>query len=556
MSNPIIQRELVGQLRSGRALAIQVGLVAALGLLVVLRWPTAGLVDVTGRQAQQVLQMFGYGMLAVWMLLTPAFPATAIVGEKHLGTLALLLTSPMGRWSILLGKLIGAIGFMLLLVVLSLPAAAACYAMGGVGPDQLLQVYGILICLSLQYATLGLLASSYAATTESALRITYGLALALAVITLGPDQFLRGFVSEGWAGPIAWIRSVSPIPAMMEAVGQSGALERGLRGAGNEPVRYMILAVSSAVIFALLTALRLNMRIFDKARARGMITDERSTGVRLFRRIMYLWAFDPKRRSRMISPWVNPVMIKEMRSRRFGRSHWMMRLFAVCLVVSMGLAIVTVTSSTKLSVAQLGRIVVMIQFAVIVLLTPPLAAALISSERESGGLPMLVTTGMSPAKIIVGKLLSVLFTLAFVLLATTPCYLVMAKLDYSGVLDITGCLISLVMATLLALLVSAAIGSLFRNSAAAAVTACGVLITLCAGTMLVWMLRDAPFSRATVEAVLRFNPLAATLSLVDAPGLVEYQAALIPANWYLCGIGCGLGAVVLLVQTFRLTRPQ
>lgn len=554
MANPIIQRELVGQLRLTSALAIQVSLVAALGLLVVLRWPTEGQVDVSGVQAQQVLQLFGYGMLAVWMLLTPAFPATAIIGEKQQQTLALLLTSPMGRWSILFGKLFGAIGFMLLLMVLSMPAATACYTMGGVAPIDLLYIYGILICLSLQYATLGLLASTYAGTTESALRLTYGMALTLAVVTLGPDQFMRGFIGPQGAVAISWIRSISPIPAMMEAVGQGGLLNRGLQDTINEPLRYMAIALGSSVVFTLMIAQRLSMKLYDKSRSRGTITDERSTKARVFRRIMYLWGFDPKRRSRPIGPWINPIMIKEMRSRRFGRSHWMMRLFAVCLMLSMGLAIVTVTSSQNLSVAQLGRIVVLIQFAIIVLLTPPLAAALISSERESGGLPLIVMTGISAPKIIIGKLLSVLFTLAFVLLATTPCYLVMTKIDVGGTLRIADCLFSLVLSTFLALLVSAAIGSLFRNSAAAAVTACGVLIALCGGTMLVWMLRDAPFSHATVEAVLRFNPLAATLSLVDAPGLTEYD--LVPVNWYYSAVGCVLGAAVLIVQTYRLTRPQ
>ena len=38
--NPIVQRELVAMLRTRRALALQVCLVAALSLLVVLRWPT------------------------------------------------------------------------------------------------------------------------------------------------------------------------------------------------------------------------------------------------------------------------------------------------------------------------------------------------------------------------------------------------------------------------------------------------------------------------------------------------------------------------------------
>ena len=72
--------------------------------------------------------------------------------------------------------------------------------------------------------------------------------------------------------------------------------------------------------------------------------------------------------------------------------------------------------------------------------------------------------------------------------------------------------------------------------------------------MLIWLGRDAPFSFETVEAVLVFNPLAAMLSLVRAEGFAEYN--LVPANWYITGAGCVLGAIVLAVQTWRLTRPR
>ena len=551
MSNPIIQRELMGQLRTGRGLAVQLCLVIVLGLLVVLRWPVEGHVEQGGRQAQQVLQLFGYGMMVALMLLVPAWPATAIVREKTHGTLALLLVSPMGRWSIFFGKLIGAIGFIMLLLVLSLPAATACYAIGGGG---LVKPYGILICMSLQYATLGLLASSLANTTESALRLTYGTVLVLAVVTLGPDQFLRGLAGPAFSAPIAWIRSVSPVPAMMEALGHGGVGEKDVSDAGGEPMRYMGLAIASSIIFSVLTAIRLNMRMLDVSRARGRITDERSLTVRIFRRVMFLWAFDPKRRSSPIGPYTNPVTVKELRCRRFGRRHWMMRLSAMCLIVSMGLAIVSARSSQQLSIGELARIVVLIQFAMILLLAPPLGAALISSERESGGLAMLVTTPLSAGSIICGKLLSAASTLFFVLVATAPAYVVMAWLDYHDSLRISGCVISLVLSAFLALLVSAAIGSLFRSTAAATATAYGLLIALCGGTMLVWHGRDAPFAHDTVQSALMFNPLAAMLDLVNAPGFTDY--GLVPANWYITAVGCVLAAIVLMVQTWRLTQPR
>src|SRR5207249_3499104 len=87
----------------------------------------------SGVRAQQVLRVFGYGLLAGVLLLAPAFPATALVRERVKGTLALLLESPMTPWSIYTGKLLGVLGFTAVLLAMTLPAAAACHALGGAG---------------------------------------------------------------------------------------------------------------------------------------------------------------------------------------------------------------------------------------------------------------------------------------------------------------------------------------------------------------------------------------------------------------------------------------
>ena len=50
IDNPLIQRELIGLLRTRRALVMLTGLAFALALLVVLRWPSDGVVDYSGKQ--------------------------------------------------------------------------------------------------------------------------------------------------------------------------------------------------------------------------------------------------------------------------------------------------------------------------------------------------------------------------------------------------------------------------------------------------------------------------------------------------------------------------
>lgn len=549
MNNPIVQRELISQLRSGKTLAVQVLLVTLMAALIILRWPVEGRVETSGKQAVQVLQLFAYGMMVALMLMVPAFPATTIVREKRNGTLALLLNASMGRWSILFGKMAGALGLAGLLVALSLPGAAACYVMGGVGLGQLGWVYAILVGMVVQYAALGLMVSTLASTSESAMRITFGGVLALSIGTLLPYMFLR----DSYPQITALLRSSSPITAMMEALGDAGVADMGERSAGGEPLRFVMIAAATSVLFLFRAAIGLDYRMFDKARPKGKITDERHIIVRIFRRIMFLWFFDPQRRSGMIGPLTNPVMIKEFRTRKFGRSHWAMRIFAFCLVTSMALSMLTVTKTMDWGIQELGQIVAVMQFAIITLLTPSLAAGFIAAERESGGWTILRTTPLSARRILVGKFISAAVSLIMMLIATIPCYFIMMHIALETAwLWRSG--ITIVLACLLAMLLSATISSFCRTTAVATAVSYAALLLLCVGTMVFWLGRGSPFTHDTVQAGLVINPLAATLHAVGARGFADYR--LLPANWYITGAACVICLIVLIVQTRRLTQAD
>jgi ABC-type polysaccharide/polyol phosphate export permease len=115
-------------------------------------------------------------------------------------------------------------------------------------------------------------------------------------------------------------------------------------------------------------------------------------------------------------------------------------------------------------------------------------------------------------------------------------------------------IVTLLLTAIFAVLLSAAVSSMFRRTAAATATAYTLLVALCAGTMLVWLGRDAPFTQRTVEAVLQVNPLAAALAAIQAPGFSDYH--LVPANWWIIGTASVVCLLTLIVRTWRLTRPQ
>ncbi len=550
--NPIIRRELLEVLRTRRAVALQVGLALACALLVLLRWPTGETADLTGARAVQVLRMFGYGLLAGVLLLVPAFPATTLVREKIKGTLALLLNSPLTAWSIYVGKLGGVLGLTAILLVMTLPAAAACYALGGTGSrGGIIALYAVLAVAAVQLATLGLLVSCRAQTTDGALRTTYGLVLAVAVLTLVPHALLRG-TSGPLAELTAWLRCLSPVPAVLEILGQGDVGAQGIAGSGGAVGRYVLLAGLFSVGCALATVAQLKQTLLDRARPPGVMTEDRSGGARAVRRVLFL--VDPQRRSGNMSLWVNPVMVKEFRTRRFGRSHWMLRLIAVSAILSLGLSYVAASGALGWGVELIGGALVLLQIALLILFAPSLASGLVSAERERGTWQLLRMTPLSAGVILRGKLLSVVWPLLLLLCATLPGYVILMTIKPALIHQVQQVVICLALTAVFAVLLSAATSTLFRSTAAATVASYLALLAVCAGPLLVWLGREAPFGHATVRAALTVDPVAAALQASDTPGFSQYD--LLPINWWVVGGACAALLVFLGVRTWQLCRPE
>lgn len=553
MRNPVLDRELIGALRSRRAVAMQIVPAVVCSLVVLLRWPAEGQADIGGVVSRQVFQLFGYGLLTAVLLLVPAFPATALVRERAQGTLALLLQTPLEPWSIYVGKLGGVLGFACLPLLASAPAAAACYALGGISAwQQVLPLYGVLLLVTLQYTTLGLAVSLVAGSPDAALRTTYGLVLVLVVVTLGPYQIVQGQPPGSVVTLATWLRSVSPLPAVMEILGHGDVGGHGLVAAAGAPLRYAAIALASSGLCMAGTIRRLKPTLFDRPRPQGMVTDERSPAVRLLRRLLFV--IDPQRRSGLIGPFVNPVLVKEFRSRRFGRLHWLLRLAAVCVVGSLGLTYLASATVLNWGIGTTSALLVLLQGSLLLLLTPGLAAGLLSGEVESGGWALLQMTPLSTRRILTGKLLSVAGTLLLMLLATLPGYgmLIYVRPDLGQ--QIVSVQLTLLLAGLFALLLSAAVGSLFRRTALATATAYAVLLAVCVGPFLVWLGRETTFGPRLVERALTVSPLAAALAVMSVPSFRDYR--LVPAGWWLVGAATLACFVLLRVRVWQMTRPR
>lgn len=550
--NPILRRELVGLLRTRKAIAAEVILALAVAILVIVRWPAEGEGDLNGAIALQVLRVFGYGLLTALLLVVPAFPATTIVREKVGGTLSLLLNSPLSVMSIYFGKLGGILGFTGLLLLITVPGAAACEALGGsTSQSGVFLLYVVLAIAALQLTTLGLLISSRAQSIDGALRTTYAVVLAICVLPL----IAHWLIPRDDANLVMlaqWLGSFSPAPSVMEAVGQGDAGLPGTEFGSGAVLRYAIVAGGLSVLCAALTLLRLYSAPLDRPRPAGVMTQDRKLRGRLIRRLIFL--VDPRRRSGSTSLWVNPVMVKEFRTRRFGRSDWTLRLLAIAAIFSLGLSVVAIVGALGWGIEVIGGALVILQTVMLILFVPSLAAGLISAEREGGGWQLLRLTPLSPAKIIRGKLLSVAWPVLLLLAATLPGYLVLTTVKPELSHQIARVLTCMGLTAIFAVLVAATASSLFRSTATATAASYLFVVAVCAAPLLVWLGREAPFGHRTVEAALTIDPIAAALRSADTPGFTTYE--LIPANWWVIGSASLVLLAVLIIRTRQLYRPE
>lgn len=548
IGNPILRRELSTRLRSPKAL-LAIALVAIISCgLVLMRWPSEATIDLVSQGAVQVFQPVSYAIAIAIMMLIPAFPATAIVSERKRGTLTLLLNSPTKPLSIYLGKLFANMLLGILIFSVSLPAIFACYAMGGISvSSHIVPLLCVLLGMAFQYSALGLWVSSRSQSTDAALRWTYGILLFLVVLSIGPSVLVGKLT--GFKATIAQLlTTLSPIPALQQITGAQGQSQA--IGISTGWVEYLGMSIVTTIGFAIATLIKLDPLLLDRARPAGKVIETNQSS--WLRRLSYL--VDPQRRKSGIPFWLNPVMVKEFRTRKFGRLHWLLRLTALGAVVSLLLTVVAATGTVNWGVERIAASMVLMQIGFLLLLGPSLGANLIASEVESGGWQLLRASPISPWRILSGKLLSTFLTLLLLLFATLPGYVMMSYIQPAVGGQVGNVIISLLIATVMVTIISACVSAYSKTSAVATATSYAILLTLFAGTLLVWLGRGNPFGPLVVERTLLLNPAATALAEMKAPGFESYQ--LTPNGWYVGGMVCLIGFIVLILRVHRLTRPD
>jgi ABC-type transport system involved in multi-copper enzyme maturation permease subunit len=372
LENPVLQRELLVNLRTNRAFLLLAIYQLLLASVVLVAWPTDERLDLTTnpRSAQKLVNLFFLGQYVIASLMAPSFAAGAITGEKERHTYEMLLASPLRPGAIVFGKMVASLTHLGMLILASLPIIVLCLPLGGVSVYEVLAAYLGLIVSVILFGAIGVFCSSYFSRTSSSLVVSYLVILPLVILAI-----------------LFW---------------------RALEGDGELRLKVAVLVVPAFVLSAviLMCAAAAGRMLYppDVGSEGKEVIDlekeaEEAVGLVIQPDQFPDRLFAPPKKQELMPDGRNPVYDKEIHSEIFSQGTLMLRLV---IQISMLLAI------PLMGVFLFWQIERCAWFAVYVivfnmLVGPVFLAGSMTSERERQTLDLLLTTTLTPWQILSGK---------------------------------------------------------------------------------------------------------------------------------------------------------
>ncbi len=206
LQNPVTVKELRSRMRGRRAfvvLTVYLLLMSAFVSLVYLGYAVASNSpfgpDLRLAGKTIFATVVGLEVLLV-IYIGPSFTAGAITGEKERQTYNLLRTTLLPARSLVSGKLVSSLGYVLLLIFAALPLQSIAFLLGGVALVEVVVAQLLIIVSAVAFALIGLFFSSVMRSTlaasvstfAAALFLTFGLpAAALIALPILSASFVR-----------------------------------------------------------------------------------------------------------------------------------------------------------------------------------------------------------------------------------------------------------------------------------------------------------------------------------------------------------------------------
>lgn len=574
MANPIIHKEVLTSLRTGKAVVMQAMYLLAMAGLIWLYWPADGLQDVGGQTAKKILSVMAIGQLAMVALFAPAFTAASLTFEKENRSLESLFSTKLRPLEIVLGKMAGSLAFIVLVVLSGAPALVAPMWLGGVTLGETLTVLGLLILTAVYLGAIGLLISAFMHRSYRAIIATYAVLLVVFFLLATPAwPVSRHLILQcpPWGQTLLHtLCSLSPLEAMISVVWPDSAYAQGSPHMPAFWQMHIPIAVGAILVITAVLQWKLS-RPFIPPRPREALRVRERDGKITARSFLFL--IDPTKRKRMIRWWQNPVLIKEFRTRPMLQPHRLLRVGVICLVSSFLLAVfvmggvmamsaesgVTVTQVGGKAVEQVSMVpsiataVSGLMVVIVILLGPAMSGGAISSDREYGIWELIRTTRLNSWRLASGKFQASIIPLLLVVASMMPALLLLLVIEPSMWLSLLKVLAVVGMNVFFVSTAGTFFSSMFPRTATATAWTYGLVVAMGLMTLLT-ILGEGVFAHRFVEAIYVLNPLAAVMEAAGSTMMQKYS--LFVPHLKVLGLA---GVAMLAVTVFRvhqLRRPD
>ncbi len=168
--------------RAFAVLTVYLTLMGGLVLIVYLAFSAASN-NSFGPSSRQAGKVVFAAVLAIQVFLVifigPSFTSVSISGEKDRQTFDLLRTTLLPARSIVIGKLVSALAYVFLLIIVSIPLQSIAFLLGGLSVIELLLSQLLILVAAIAYALIGLYFSSVMRSSLATSLATFGTALLL-----------------------------------------------------------------------------------------------------------------------------------------------------------------------------------------------------------------------------------------------------------------------------------------------------------------------------------------------------------------------------------------
>ena len=161
-------------------------------------------------------------LLSALAVVAPAVAGTAVSGEREEGTFDLLLSTGLPPRSIVVGKVVASVGFVLLVALTAVPGFAMAWMFGGVPATDVVLTGLLLLAALCLFAAIGVFCSSLGRSSAVAALYAYGLVFLFGTGTLA--LYVLG-ASGGMEATVRPLLALNPWIALLSVPDQiSGQL--------------------------------------------------------------------------------------------------------------------------------------------------------------------------------------------------------------------------------------------------------------------------------------------------------------------------------------------